>query len=101
VIVGVTIEETLPQELEKYGSDLERVTSEEIRNQVYRPQDRRTPEHQPSRRVGLVDYGDYVVLDVAAHLFLDADQKHKLKAPQISGVNRSRGRTHPDQCSSG
>ena len=35
VIVGVTIEETLPQELEKYGSDLEVVTSEEIRNQVY------------------------------------------------------------------
>jgi len=35
VIVGVTIEETLPQELEKYGSDLEVVTSEEIRNNVY------------------------------------------------------------------
>ncbi len=35
VIVGLTIEETLPQELEKYGSDLEVVTSEEIRNQVY------------------------------------------------------------------
>lgn len=35
VIVGQTIEETLPQELRKYGSDLEIVTSEEIRNQVY------------------------------------------------------------------
>jgi vitamin B12 transporter len=35
VIVGQTIEETLPQELQKYGSDLEIVTSEEIRNQVY------------------------------------------------------------------
>ena len=35
VIVGLTLEETLPQELEKYGSDLEVVTSEEIRNQVY------------------------------------------------------------------
>lgn len=35
VIVGITLEETLPQELEKYGSDLEVVTSEEIRNQVY------------------------------------------------------------------
>ena len=35
VIVGVTLEETLPQELEKYGADLETVSSEEIRNQVY------------------------------------------------------------------
>ena len=35
VIVGQTIEETLPQELEKYGSDLEVVTSEEIREQLY------------------------------------------------------------------
>lgn len=35
VIVGQTIEETLPQELEKYGSDLEVVDSAEIRNQVY------------------------------------------------------------------
>ena len=35
VIVGQTIEETLPQELEKYGSDLEVVTSEEIRNQIF------------------------------------------------------------------
>ena len=35
VIVGVTIEESLPQELERYGSDLEVVTSEEIRNNVY------------------------------------------------------------------
>ena len=35
VIVGVTLEETLPQELEKYGADLETVTSETIRNQVY------------------------------------------------------------------
>lgn len=35
VIVGITLEETLPQELAKYGSDLEIVTSEEIRNQVY------------------------------------------------------------------
>ncbi len=35
VIVGQTIEETLPQELEKYGSDLEVVDSIEIRNQVY------------------------------------------------------------------
>lgn len=35
VIVGVTLEESLPQELEKYGSDLETVSSEEIRNQVY------------------------------------------------------------------
>ena len=35
VIVGRTIEETLPQELEKFGSDLEIVTSEEIRNQLF------------------------------------------------------------------
>ncbi len=35
VIVGQTIEETLPQELEKFGNDLEVVTSDEIRNQVY------------------------------------------------------------------
>lgn len=35
VIVGQTIEETLPQELEKYGSDLEVVDSAAIRNQVY------------------------------------------------------------------
>ncbi len=35
VIVGQTLEETLPQELEKFGSDLEVVTSEDIRNQVY------------------------------------------------------------------
>jgi outer membrane cobalamin receptor len=35
VVVGQTIEETLPQELEKYGSDLEVVTSEEIRDKVY------------------------------------------------------------------
>ncbi len=35
VIVGVTLEETLPQELEKYGADLATVSSEEIRNQVY------------------------------------------------------------------
>lgn len=34
-IVGQTIEETLPQELEKYGSDLEVVTSEELRNQIF------------------------------------------------------------------
>ncbi|MDP3495319.1 MAG: TonB-dependent receptor [Hyphomonadaceae bacterium] len=34
-IVGQTIEETLPQELEKYGSDLEVVTSAEIRNQGF------------------------------------------------------------------
>jgi len=34
-IIGQTIEETLPQELEKYGSDLEVVTSEEIRNQIF------------------------------------------------------------------
>ena len=34
-IVGQTIEETLPQELEKYGSALEVVSSEEIRNQVF------------------------------------------------------------------
>lgn len=30
--------------------------------------------------VGVVEYGDYVVLDLAAHVFLDADQKHKLTA---------------------
>jgi outer membrane cobalamin receptor len=35
VIVGQTIEETLPQELEKYGSDLEVVTSEAIRDQGF------------------------------------------------------------------
>lgn len=35
VVVGQTIEETLPQELSKYGSDLEIVTSEEIRNQLF------------------------------------------------------------------
>ncbi|MEZ5938983.1 MAG: TonB-dependent receptor [Hyphomonadaceae bacterium] len=35
VIVGVTIEETLPQELAAYGSDLETVSSEEIRNQGF------------------------------------------------------------------
>lgn len=34
-ITGQTIEETLPQELEKYGSDLEVVTSAEIRNQLF------------------------------------------------------------------
>jgi outer membrane cobalamin receptor len=28
--------------------------------------------------VGVVDYGDYVVIDVAAHLFIDQQQKHKL-----------------------
>ena len=32
VIVGVTIEETLPQELEKYGSQVEVLTSEQIRD---------------------------------------------------------------------
>lgn len=35
VVVGQTIEETLPQELAKLGSDLEIVTSEEIRNQLF------------------------------------------------------------------
>ncbi len=35
VIVGQTIEETLPQELSQYGSDLEVIESEEIRNNVY------------------------------------------------------------------
>ena len=35
VIVGVTIEETLPQELKKYGSDVEVLESEEIRNAAY------------------------------------------------------------------
>ena len=30
--------------------------------------------------VGVVDYGDYMVIDVAAHVFIDADQKHKLTA---------------------
>ena len=30
--------------------------------------------------VGVIDYGDYVVIDVAAHLFLDAGRKHKLTA---------------------
>lgn len=35
VVVGVTIEETLPQELEKYGNDLEVVDSETIRNNIY------------------------------------------------------------------
>jgi vitamin B12 transporter len=28
--------------------------------------------------VGQVDYGDYLVVDVAGHVFFDADQKHKL-----------------------
>lgn len=35
VIVGVTIEETLPQELKKYGSDVEVLESEQIRNAGY------------------------------------------------------------------
>ena len=35
VIVGQTIEETLPQELSRYGSDLEIVESEDLRNNVY------------------------------------------------------------------
>ncbi|MBI1340465.1 TonB-dependent receptor plug domain-containing protein [bacterium] len=35
VIVGTTIEETQPQELAKYGSDLSTVTTEEIRNQGF------------------------------------------------------------------
>lgn len=35
VIVGVTLEETLPQELKKYGSDVEVLESEEIRNAGY------------------------------------------------------------------
>jgi outer membrane cobalamin receptor len=30
--------------------------------------------------VGVVDYGDYMVVDIAAHIFVDADQKHKLTA---------------------
>lgn len=30
--------------------------------------------------VGVVDYGDYVVVDLAAHVFIDAEQKHKLTA---------------------
>jgi outer membrane cobalamin receptor len=34
VVVGQTIEETLPQELERYGSDLEVVTSDEVRDLV-------------------------------------------------------------------
>ncbi|HPI47091.1 MAG TPA: TonB-dependent receptor [Hyphomonadaceae bacterium] len=34
-ITGQTIEETLPQELQKYGSDLEVVDSTEIRNQLF------------------------------------------------------------------
>ena len=35
VIVGLTIEETLPQELAKYGSDVEVLESEQIRNAGY------------------------------------------------------------------
>jgi outer membrane cobalamin receptor len=35
VIVGQTIEETLPQELEKYGSELEIVDSKTLRDQIY------------------------------------------------------------------
>lgn len=35
VVVGQTIEETLPLELERYGSDLELLSSEEIRNALY------------------------------------------------------------------
>jgi len=35
VIVGVTIEETLPQELSQYGNDLEIVDSETLRNNIY------------------------------------------------------------------
>jgi vitamin B12 transporter len=35
VVVGVTIEETLPQELARYGSDVEVVTDETLRNNVY------------------------------------------------------------------
>ena len=30
--------------------------------------------------VGVVGYGEYVVVDLAAHVFIDADQKHKLTA---------------------
>ncbi len=30
--------------------------------------------------VGVIDYGDYMVVDLAAHVFLDAGQKHKLTA---------------------
>jgi outer membrane cobalamin receptor len=35
VVVGRTIEETLPQELKKYGSDVEEITSAELRNQSF------------------------------------------------------------------
>lgn len=35
VVIGQTIEETLPQELEKYGSDLETIDSEELREKTY------------------------------------------------------------------
>jgi vitamin B12 transporter len=35
VVIGQTIEETLPLELERYGSDLETISSEEIRNALY------------------------------------------------------------------
>ncbi|MEP7209453.1 MAG: TonB-dependent receptor [Alphaproteobacteria bacterium] len=35
VIIGQTIEETLPQELKKYGSDLAEISSEEVRNAGY------------------------------------------------------------------
>lgn len=30
--------------------------------------------------IGVVNYGDYVVADLAAHIFLDAEQKHKITA---------------------
>ena len=35
VVIGQTIEETLPQELEKFGSDLEVIDSEELREKTY------------------------------------------------------------------
>lgn len=30
--------------------------------------------------VGVIEYGDYVVVDLAAHVFIDAENKHKLTA---------------------
>ncbi|MEQ1607467.1 MAG: TonB-dependent receptor [Hyphomonadaceae bacterium] len=30
--------------------------------------------------IGVVNYGDYFIVDLAAHFFVDADQKHKLTA---------------------
>jgi hypothetical protein len=49
--------------------------------------------------VGVVDYGDYMVVDLAAHVFIDADQKHKLTARLENALDKeyrtSVGRSAP------